>query len=64
MILHTVSVSVALIIQDPKRMRHTILTSVACLTLPNVSSLSHKWHDFSENVIEYKMCFDFLYKFI
>jgi hypothetical protein len=27
------------------------------------STLSHKRRDFLENVIERKMCFDFLYKF-
>jgi len=48
----TLSVSATLIIQDPKRMCHTVL------------ALSHKWHDFRKKIIEYGMCFDFLYKFI
>jgi hypothetical protein len=57
MILYTLNVSVALIIQDPKRMRHTILTSVDCLTLPNLTSLSHKWHDFQKKLLNIKRVF-------
>jgi len=37
--------------------------SVACPVVPCFSTLSHKRHDFRENVIERKMCFDFLYNF-
>ena len=40
----------------------------ACATLhlhlcpvPYISTLPHKWHNFWEKVIEYKMCFDFPY---
>jgi len=48
-------VSVALIIQHTKRMRRIIFSSVACLDVPRFPTLSHKWHDFWENVIEHKM---------
>ena len=33
------------------------------LSQTHFSALSHKRHDFRENVIERKMCFDFLYSF-
>ena len=36
---------------------------LASPVLQYFSSLSHKWQDFREEVIEFKMCFEFLYKF-
>jgi len=38
-------------------MHRTILSSVARLILPSVSTLPNKWHDFRENVIEHKEVF-------
>jgi hypothetical protein len=57
-------VSVSVVIQHAKRMRHIILPSVACLALQNISTISHKRHDFRKNVLEHQMCFDFLYNFV
>jgi hypothetical protein len=48
--------SVALVIQDAKRMRHIILSSATCLVLRYFSALYHKRHDFWEKVIEHKTC--------
>jgi hypothetical protein len=55
-------VSVVLVIQHAKRMRPIILLTAACLAIQYFSTLSHKRHEFRENVIEHTMCvFDFLY---
>jgi hypothetical protein len=47
-------VFVALVTENAKRVRH-ITSSAASLALPYFSALSHKWHDFRENVTEHKM---------
>ena len=50
-------VSVALIIQQEKRMRRIILSSVACPAVQYYYTLSHKRQDFREKkVIKHKMC--------
>ena len=33
-----------------------IIQHAACPAPPYFSTLSHKWHDFGENVVEHKMC--------
>jgi hypothetical protein len=55
-ITYSECVSVALVIRHAKRMRRIILSSVACLDLPYISTSSHKRHDLREKVIEHKMC--------
>ena len=54
---------VALIIQHAKRMRHIILSSVACLLPPHFPRYLINGMIFEKKVSEYKMCFDFLYNF-
>jgi hypothetical protein len=45
-ITYSVGVFAALVIQQAKRMRPIILSSVARPALQYFSTLSHKWHDF------------------
>ena len=50
-------VSVALVTQHAKRVCRIILLSATCPALLNISTLSHKWHDFrGKKVTEHKMC--------
>jgi len=37
-------------------MLRIILSSAACLTVRYFSTLTRKWQDFGENIIEHKMC--------
>jgi hypothetical protein len=50
-------VTVALIIKHATRMRHIILFSVACPTLSNSCTSSHKWHDFRESFFKLQYLF-------
>jgi len=63
-ITYSECVFLALHIQHAKCLRHVILISVACLALPYFYTLSHKRQDFWENVIDHKMCFEFLWKIL
>jgi hypothetical protein len=51
-ITYSECVSVALIIQNAKRMSHIILPPMACQDEPYFSTLSHKRRDFLKKVIE------------
>jgi hypothetical protein len=39
-----------------KRMRRIMLSFIACLVLPNLSTLSRELYDFRKNIIERRMC--------
>jgi len=56
---HSECVSVALIIQHAQRMHLVILSSVLCLAVPCFSTLSHKEHDFQEDLLNMKCVFLF-----
>jgi hypothetical protein len=60
-VIHSESVSVALVIQHATRMRCIILLSVACLAVPYSSALIHKQHDFGEKNIESKIYVEILF---
>ena len=50
-------VSVTLVIQHAMCMYRIILPSVACLALPYISTLSHKWYSFQKHkCIEHEVC--------
>jgi hypothetical protein len=52
-------VCVALVIQNTMCMHHIIFSSVACLALPYISTISHKWHDFQKKLLNVKCVFWF-----
>jgi hypothetical protein len=54
-------VCVVLVIQDAKRMRRIILSSVVRLALPYFSTLSHRRHDFRKKILDIKCVFLSLY---
>jgi hypothetical protein len=56
---HGTAVSVALVIQHAKHMRHIIVSSVAFLFVPHFSTLSYKRHDLRRNFVQHKMCLVF-----
>ena len=60
-VLNVLSVSVAMVIQHAIRMRRIILTSVACMAVPQFSTLSQTRYGIrKKKTIEIKMYFDFL----
>ena len=57
-ITYSECVSVALVIQNAKRMRSIVFSSVDCLALPCFSPhYLNKWHEFREKDIEHKIFF-------
>jgi hypothetical protein len=52
-------ICVTLVIQHAMCMHHIILSSVACLALPYISTLSHKWHDFQKKLLNVRCVFWF-----
>jgi hypothetical protein len=58
-IIDSVFMSVALFIQNAKRMHRVALSPVACLAVPYISTLCHKDKILEKKIIEHKMCFVF-----
>ena len=65
-IIHSECLFVALVTQHAKRMSHIILSPMACLAPPYLSTLSHKRLDFrgGGEGIEHSVSFDFHCKFV
>jgi hypothetical protein len=55
-ITYSECVSVALVTQHATRMRRIILPSVTCPTVPYLSTLSHKRHDFAFERLRADVC--------
>jgi hypothetical protein len=51
-----VTVALRVVIQHEKRMRPIKYSSIACLGLRDLPTLSHKRHNFREKVTKHKMC--------
>jgi hypothetical protein len=62
-ITYSECVFVALVILHAQRMRRIIYSSVPCLFVPYLTTLSHKRHEFRDEVIEHKMCGWIFYTF-
>ena len=63
-ITYSKQVFVVIVIQHAKCMCHSILSSVACLTLQHFSTLSHKWQIFGKQCWTSNVCFVILYNFL
>jgi hypothetical protein len=57
LVLHILSVSVALVVRHAMRVRRIMFAFVACPTVPHFSTLSHKRHDFPEKLLNTKCVF-------
>jgi hypothetical protein len=60
----SVCVFTALVTQHAKRIRPTIMTSMACPALPHISALCHKRHDLRKSFPEHKMCISIFSTFL